>query len=693
MKTSTRPLLHLDRDRLLDLESALKREWLETDGLGGFASSTVVACATRRYHGLLVSTFPGNDKRHVFLSRFEESVHSRSQAPIGSSGRTSFPLGIARYRGTFHPQGHAALESFELAPHPVFRYAIGGARLTREILMPRGTPAVLVRWSLAGGEDELELRARPLVAFREADALTRENVDFEPEVRYLDRAGLDRAGLDGAGPDGERGDGARRSFRLQPYASLPALTLSIEGRESTFDADPVWYRNIEYPADLERGYEGYEDNFSPGVFRVRLRPGESAVALATLGPTVEGLDELWTATARARLESLPDSGDHDRVQLEAGADDFLYRTREGRLGVIAGYPWFGEWGRDTFVSLPGLLLSRGRIEECGEALTSAAAFLRRGLLPNIFGSRPQTSHYGSVDASLWFARAVWLFEQAGGAPELIEERLRPALTQIAEAYERGTDLGVAADGGGLIRAGDGTLNATWMDAVVDGRAVTPRDGFAVEINALWHLLLAHLELLAANSGREREAGAWRARRELAGRTFVERFWLDEARYLADVWKDGVADLRVRPNMVIAAALELSPLSDDQRAGVVDRAERELLTPVGLRSLGPADREYRGHFRGGPAERDRSYHQGTVWPWLTGFYVEAALRARGTGEADVGKLRRLLSGFHRELAAHGVLHVAEVFDGDPPHRPGGTIAQAWNTAELLRARRMLDEAAP
>jgi predicted glycogen debranching enzyme len=669
VKTSTRPLLHLDSGSLLDLESALEREWLETDGSGGYASSTVVACATRRYHGLLVSAFPGNDKRHVFLTRFEEGVHSLSHHGIANSGRTSFPLGIARYRGTFHPQGHSALASFELAPHPVFRYAIGDAHVTREIAMVKGSAAVLVRWSLEGGEEELELRARPLVAFREADALTRENVDFDPEVRYL-------------GPD-------KRALRLQPYAALPALALAIQGRAAAFDADPVWYRGIEYPMDLERGYDGHEDNFSPGLFRVRLRPGQSAVALATLGDPPPDLEDLWSETVRARLEALPEEGDPDLVQLAAGADDFLYRTRQGRLGVVAGFPWFGEWGRDTFLSLPGLLLARDRVAECGEALASATKFLRRGLLPNIFGSRPETSHYGSVDASLWFARAVRLFELAGGDAALLEQRLRPALVEIAESYERGTDLGIAADDGGLIRAGDERLNATWMDAVAGGVAVTPRDGCAVEINALWYLLLAQLELAASRAGRGREAGAWRTRRERAGRSFLERFWLDDARYLADVWKDGVADASVRPNMVIAAALELSPLDADRRAGVVDRAERELLTPVGLRTLGPGDPRYRGHYRGGPDERDRSYHQGTVWPWLTGFYVEAALRARGTGDANVAKLRRLLAGFHGELSTHGILHVAEVFDGDPPHRPGGTFAQAWNTAELLRARRLLD----
>jgi predicted glycogen debranching enzyme len=331
------------------------------------------------------------------------------------------------------------------------------------------------------------------------------------------------------------------------------------------------------------------------------------------------------------------------------------------------------------------LLARGRVAECGEALAGVVPFLRRGLLPNIFGSTPETSHYGSVDASLWFARAVRLYEQAGGDSALIASTLRPALVEIATRYSEGTELGIRIDESGLLLAGDGKLNTTWMDAVVDGLAVTPRDGLAVELNALWYFLLAYLEELADKAGEAREAKRWRADRARVGKAFLERFWLTAPRYLADTWKDGVADARVRPNMVIAAALEFSPLSESQRADIVVRSELELVTPRGLRTLGPRDRDYQGRYRGSPQERDRAYHQGTVWPWLLGFHCEAYLRCHPATRRSADHVRALLAGLEAEVRSHGLNHVNEVYDGDPPHRPGGCFAQAWSTAELLRAR--------
>ena len=664
-------LLTIERERLLELELALTREWIETDGLGGYASSTALGCPTRRYHGLLVSTFPGTDKRHVFLSRFEESVHASSRDPIGTSGETFFALSMARYPGQWHPHGHRTLERFELAPFPRWVHRFGDYRLTRSILMPRGAPEVFVRYDLEGGEEEVELRLRALVAFREADALTFENPNVHSEVTYS--------------------GGNRRAPSVRLYDGLPALRLALEARDGEFDGDPVWYRNLEYKTDLERGYDGREDNFSPGLFRVRLRPGESSIVAASLREPPRELERAWDEAVRARVARVPAGASAADGQLEAGADDFLYRTRDGRPGVIAGFPWFVEWGRDTFISAPGLLLARGRVSACGELLAGATRFLNRGLLPNIFGSTPAASHYGSVDASLWFARCVQLYDAAGGDPEMVQRRLRPALVEIAEHYSAGTLLGIACDEGGLLRAGDERLNATWMDAVVGGAAVTPRDGCAVELEALWYSLLAHLEELAATAGESREAARWRSRKQHAGATFLERFWLADGRYLADTWKDGVADRRVRPNMVIAAALEHSPLSRAQREDVVQRAELELVTPLGLRTLGPREREYRGRYHGGPEERDRAYHQGTVWPWLFGFHCEAYLRARGANAKNAALLRSRLRAFDEELARGGLNHISEVYDGDPPHRPGGTFAQAWNSAELLRARKMIEEA--
>jgi len=667
-------LVTIERERLLELDLALTREWLETDGRGGYASSTVLACNTRRYHGLLVAPFAGTSKRHVFLTRLEESVHGATDAPLArvesAAGAREFALSMARYRGLWSPAGHRALERFELAPMPTFVYRIGDARIVRQVLMVKGSATVLVRWAMEGGDNELELRVRPLLAFREADALTHENNGLDTRVERL----------------------AAGAVRVRPYAALPAMTMRVSASQQSFEAEPLWFRGIEYSVDIERGYDGHEDNFAPGTFVLRLAPGREVVLAATIEDAAPDPVAAWRAEAKRRFERTAPNGSRAQRQLEHGADDFLFRAPDGRLGVIAGFPWFGEWGRDMFIALPGLTLARGRLAECGATLDRALGFLDDGLMPNIFGASVEDSDYGSVDASLWFARAVYLFDAAGGDAELVLARLRPALADIAEQYLRGTALGIRCDDGFMIRAGSKDLNATWMDARTSQGPVTPRDGCAVEINALWYSLLAHLEDLSGRAGDERAQRRWRAFKENAGRSFVRRMWLPEQRYLADVWLDGAPDLRVRPNMVIAAALELSPLSTAQRIDIVQRVELELLTPRGLRTLAPGDPSYHGHYDGGPEERDNAYHQGTVWPWLIGFFVEASLRAHGPTKSNLEALARLLAGFDGELQSHGLNHVSEVYDGDPPHRPGGCFAQAWSTAELLRARRLLDQSA-
>lgn len=651
----------IEREQLLELERALTREWLETDGRGGFASSTVLGCNTRRYHGLLVTPFAGTARRHVLLSRFEDSVRTAGAA----AGAPDFALSMARYRGVWFPRGHLALERFELAPFPRFTFKVGEARIVRELLLVKDSRTVLVRWQLDGGSGPLELRARPILAFREADALTLEN-----DV-------LDRVVVRGA-------DG---SVRVKPYAALPTLTLRASSKSARFEAEPTWYRGVEYQVELERGYAGHEDNFGPGVFVAQLAPGEALVIAATIEDSLADPAQLWKSESARRVARARAAGSGPRAQLELGAEDFLYRTDAGRLGVLAGFPWFGEWGRDTFIALPGLTLARGRVDLCAQALRGALAFLERGLMPNIFGRGVADSHYGSADAALWFARAVQLFDRAGGDRELVLGELRRALNDIAERYLLGAPLSIRCDDGFLLRAGSPRVNATWMDAQTASGPVTPREGCAVEINALWYALLAYLEELATRAGDARAQKRWSAFKQHAGRSFVQRFWLSHARYLADVWNEGVVDARVRPNMVIAAALELSPLSTEQRAGVVQLAERELVTPRGLRTLSPRDPDYQGRYAGGPEQRDRAYHQGTVWPWLAGFYVEACTRAHGASRADA--LRVWLDGFDAELVSHGLNHIDEVHDGDPPHRPGGSFAQAWSTAEILRARALLE----
>ena len=656
--------LTLDRSSLVLLEKALSFEWLETNGLGDFAASTSLGCPTRRYHGLLVATPPGHTKRHNFLVGFDAEVRRPQR---------SLPLSTFAYPNLFAPHGYQSIESFEPLPHPRTTFRFGDLKLVFELVMPRGKRAVLLRWRVSGLADPVELCLRPLLAFRAADSLTFENLALEP--RTVRRPG---------------------HVRVQPYASLPALDLTVEGAPSRFRPDPVWYRGVELRADLVRGYDGHEDLFSPGRFVIQLAP-DSDVHMAA---SIEGpLDApaMRFAAAWGPTDGQPLAANDYLGQLELGAEDFLIQAPapggKMRLGVIAGYPWFTEWGRDSFISMPGLLAARGRVEELGQALEDATSFLKDGLLPNIFEATPATSHYGSVDAALWFARAVRLYDKAGGSRERIVEGLLPAMLEIGVAYRDGTGLDIRADEGGLITAGSESLNATWMDAQIDGVPVTPRHGQAVEINALWYHMIAYLELILAKTDRKAESRVWMQLRLTARRTFLERFWLADRRYLADVWRDGERDTAVRPNMVLAAALEFSPLTRGKRTDVVQRAEAELLTERGLRTLSPKNPDYQGHFRGGPKERDSAYHQGTVWPWLYGYYVEAALRAIGPRPRLVERLKATW----REIAQHvehsGLGHVSEVFDGDTPHLPGGTFAQAWNTAELLRAWRLLEEATP
>ena len=654
MPSTAHHSLQLDRETLLNLDRSLSREWLETDGLGGYASSTVLACATRRYHGLLVCYPPGSARRYNVLSRFEESFHG---------GGKSFSISMSRYPGLFHPLGHQGIESFELVPWPAWVYQFGNARLERDVMVVKGQRTVLVRYRVSGQRSPVEMRLRPLLPMREADALTVENEALDKHVEHV--------------PNG---------VRCRPYPSLPGITISVSC-EAQFVQDPCWFKQQEYRADIARGYDGREDNYSPGVFHVAMQPGVDVVVAASVDAQVEDPRALWERESERRLAQ-QSSQPGLRGVLESSAQDFLYRGPGGRLGIIAGFPWFGEWGRDTFVSLPGLTLARADPGASLEALRGVLPYLRNGLVPNIFGTGPEDSQYNSADAALWFARAVLLHAREAGSGSVLA--FRAVLEEIARRYESGTELGVHVEAGGLLVGGSPEHNITWMDARTAHGPVTPRAGAAVELNALYYSLLAHLEELALDTDDAAVAREWRAKKQRLGKRFLQAFWLEEG-YLADVVRDGVADGSVRPNMLIAAALEFSSLTRAMRAQIVARCERDLLTPAGLRTLAPGSPGYQPRYEGGCEQRDQAYHQGTAWPWLLGFYVEASLRARGNAPRDLANLRAILDGFEPHLAEAGLNQVSEVFDAEPPHRPGGTIAQAWSTAELLRAYHLLERA--
>ncbi|MFN9332875.1 MAG: amylo-alpha-1,6-glucosidase [Planctomycetota bacterium] len=637
--------------------SSADAEWLLTDGAGGFACGAVDGVPRRRYHGLWIARPPEQARRMAVVSAVDERVLL--------DGRTTFLL-RAHWADQPEPARPAADVDFVPTPLPTWVTTGDGFVLERSVALRRSAadrpPVCLLRWR-NHGRATIRLHVRPLLGWCDADHLP---------------------------PADERFDGAVQargaSWGVRPDPRLPTLWLTADG-VAAFVAEPAWYRRFLYATDRDRGYDHVGDRWTPGVVEFELGPGRDAtLACALAEPCAEPAAAFDEALAAAHASDRLAATARDRFsgRLARGADDFLYRADGGRLGVLAGFPWFGEWGRDVFVALPGLTLARGRRDLCAEVLRGALPFLRRGLLPNVYGATPADSHYDSCDAALWFALAVQRFADAGGDAELVARELLPALAAIARAYEEGTELGLAVASDGLLRAGRADLNATWMDARTKDGPVTPRQGLPVEIQALWHALLAFLA--------ERDPATWQAASDRCGKAFVGAFWLPDGKRLADRVHDGVADASVRPNMLVAAALPRSPMSAAQRAGCVAAAEAELLVPDGLRSLSPREGASRGRYDGDQERRDRAYHQGTAWPWLAGFYVEAALRAAPRAhKRTAAKLRAWLDGVAPELDRAGLGHVSEVFDGDAPHRPGGTFAQAWNTGELLRALALVAEA--
>ncbi|MCC7137129.1 MAG: glycogen debranching enzyme family protein [Planctomycetes bacterium] len=647
--------LALDADTCRDLPVALAREWLETDGHGGYAALSVPFAPTRRQHGLLVAPFEGNARRHVFLSRFEETL---------VVGGRAIPLSTGLYPGVVSPHGHATLEGFDATPWPTAVHRAGEVRVVREVLLPGDAGVVLVRWRVEGAPGPATLELRPLLPCRESDALTHENQALHP------RWSVTAAGV-----------------RCRPYPELPAVALAVDGAPHVAEASPTWYRRVEHPTDLARGYEGHEDVFSPGVLRVRLPRDGAVVVAASLGRPVAHAAARFQAAARTRRRAWREAGPGLAGLLAHGADRFLVRRPDGAPAVVAGLPWFGAWSRDTAIAVPGLFFARGRVEAGGDVLEATLRYLRDGALPNRLGATPPDGDGLSADGALWLALAVRRYDDAGGRDEHLRATFLPALRAVLAGLRDGRGA-VTLDDDGLPVVAPHAAAATWMDARADGTPITPRDGTPVELAALVVSLHAHLAALEARGGDRAAATAHRRAAARAGEALVARLWLPAQRRLADRSVAGRPDPAHRPNALVAAALEDVPLSTAQRRDVVRAAEAALVTPCGLRTLAPDDDRYRARYEGDVVARDAAYHQGTVWPWLAGFHVEATLRAFGRGPRVRARLRAWLDGFAPAAAAMGLGHLPEVLDGDPPHRPGGTFAQAWSDAEWLRAHALL-----
>jgi predicted glycogen debranching enzyme len=634
---------HLRGSELRDLAN----EWLEADGLGGYASGTACGLRTRRYHGLLCPALDPPVKRHLLVADVEAWV---------DVGRGPRALSAHRYDpDVTHPDGLERLASFRPRPLPTWRWKLEDEiQVVRELFVPRGSSRVALRWWVEGAEHGA-LFLIPLLALRDVHALRREDTGLS---------------LDAA-VDGEH-------VRWRPDPTLPTVLARSNGR---FRPQPTWYKNFLYEEERRRGYDCVEDLASPGLFEHDLGQGPAELVL--------GLEELASeaGTARdlvARLRERELERRAGRTVLDLSSDDYLVRRGDG-LTVVAGYPWFTDWGRDTFLSLRGLLLARDRVDDALGLLLAWASHVSQGMLPNRFPDHGETPDYNSVDASLWFVVAVAeTLAQAPMVPPETRAALDDAVTAILDGYARGTRFGIHADRDGLLACGVPGLQLTWMDAKVEGEVMTPRVGKPVEIQALWIAALTHGANLDARHGDLRD----RARA-----AFAKRFWNARRGWLNDVvdcdHRPGIVDDALRPNQLLAVGGLPGTLLDGRQArAVVDAVERELWTPLGIRTLSPRDPHYRGRYEGGPLERDRAYHQGTAWPWLLGPFVEAWLRVRDHSPAARNEAReRFLAPLHEHLDRVGLGHVSEVVDGDPPHHPGGCPFQAWSLAEFAHLDRL------
>ncbi|HTA41774.1 MAG TPA: amylo-alpha-1,6-glucosidase [Bryobacteraceae bacterium] len=622
--------IQFDRSLCGDFAEALKREWLETNSLGGFASATVTGANTRRYHGLLMAATDPPAVRYLLLSKMEETL---------IAGGQRFELSTNLYSGAVHPDGYRFLAGFRLDPFPIFTFEAGGVTVEKRVFMVAAENTVVIEYACSAPGCRLEVR--PLVAFRGYHDLTQANRILNGTV-----------------------DESDRMASIQPYAQLPRLWLAHNAR--TLTKEGYWYFNFEYPIERERGLEAHEDLYCPFVLRFDVELQAPAVVVASTVRHSANESAAMKAAEIARRTSADDP-------LRAAAEQFI--VRRGELhSVIAGYPWFTDWGRDTMIALPGLTLATSRFDVGRDILLAFAGLIDQGMLPNSFTGG--VVEYGTADATLWFFEAIRQYIEYLGDVEFIRAQLYEKLKDIIAWHVRGTRHGIRVDVDGLLLAGDPSTSLTWMDARAGGLPVTPRNGKPVEIQALWYNALRFVARLAGDFG---DDAARTLHEELAAK--VEHsldfaFWNERAGYYADVVDQGVQDLSLRPNQMIALSLGYCAVPADHAAKIMEAVKQHLLTPFGLRTLSPFDPRYSGRYEGSIAERDSAYHQGTVWPWLLGPYITALRRSAP----------EMIQPLRDFLVTRGTGQLPEIFDGDAPHEPRGCFAQAWSVAEILRVSR-------
>lgn len=643
-------MLQKDKASLQDIPASLQYEWLETNGLGGWAGATVTGALTRRYHGLLVAATEPPARRMVLVSKLDETI---------ISGGQRYALGTNVFQQeAVHPAGYTHLSQFNKDLLPEWQYELPGVTLAKTIAMVQGENTTLVLYHVLQAAQPFTLELQPFLSVRDYHALVHENNAAAREASFAD-------GL----------------FHTKLYPGTPDIYIRVPG--SRFHTHADWYRNFYYLKEKGRGLACEEDLFSHGHFSIEVKHNDIiGIIISDTHPEQKDAQQLYAAE-KNRKQQLREGQPAGGVlqQLLLAADQFVVERAGKMKTVIAGYHWFTDWTRDTMISLPGLCLCTGRFADAANILEAFSRYISEGLLPNRFMDNGQSPEYNTVDGTLWYFIAVYKYWLATGDKTFILQKMLPVLKEIIGWHRRGTKHHIHEDADGLLYAGEPGVQLTWMDAKIGDRVVTPRTGKAVEVQALWYnTLRIYAVFLSLN---EEAAAAQDAaeKAKLVKKHFRKQFVNKATGYLYDVIDGQEKDDSLRPNQLLAISLPYALIKGKRAEAVLRAVTKKLYTPVGLRTLSPDDPAYRGECEGEIWERDNAYHQGTVWSWLLGPYTDAVMRVKGAkGKAGAKKIIKSFR-YHLEEACIG--SVSEIFDGNAPHAPGGCVAQAWGVAEIVR----------
>jgi len=640
--------LTFDKEELVNLEYSLQREFLRTNRSGAYSSSTLAGCNTRKYHGMLIVQLDELDGgKHLLLSSLDETVIQHD---------AQFNLGIHKYPGEFYePKGHKYIRNFEFDTIPKLTYRVGGVILTKTRMLVENENQVIVKYTLEEANSPTILRFKPFLAFRNVHQLTRANMVANGKYTKV-----------------------KNGIKMCLYQGYPDLYMQFS-KEPDFVPVPDWSRNIEYMKEQARGYDYQEDLYVPGYFELPIKKGESLFFSAStqIGEPAD-LKKLYSFEKTRRIPR-----DSFINCLINSAQQFIWERKDGK-DIIAGFPWYESIPRQTLLALPGLLLTQSEVSSYEEILKTNLSRLKDGLLPKYVGI---PGDYDAADAPLFAFQAIQELKSFKDDKALWES-YGPIMKEILTAYKRGTRFNIHMDPNGLIYAKQDGVALTWMDAYIDGKPVTQRGGFTVEINAAWYNAVCFALELAESAKDKAFITEWSSYPERIGKSFIEMFWNESEGYLADYVDGNYVDWSVRPNMIFAASLEFSPMSREQKKLIVSKVKNELLTPRGLRSLAPKDYNYKGSCEGNANNRSASAHMGCVYPFLIYPFVKSYLDIHKAG--GLSFVKQIMAGFEEEMSEHCVGTLSEIYEGNPPHTARGAISQAWNIGGVLSANSILEK---